>query len=622
MAFSPIAFVSPNYRDFKTHWVKPYIPGGTTPKVFALESDGGTQVAKLEINADGFLISAGEALVIPYIDGAYDLWMFPSEAEADANDTSNALKIADDITGVSQATLDSDLINDLSQAYEFATVAEYKAFTTAFPVGKVINLLDREAEFLIISGTGTGNNLDIIASDQVSQSVDLVKISPVNIRAYGCVLDGVTDDHTAYQACMDDNDSIFHPKGTAAVSDELVYNASRTTVTGESKDVSFTKWIGLADPLKSVYRLCADAVGTDPLTSKLQNSSLQGITIQCDNKAGYGWYVAHANTITITDVEVTRALRFAYFALRVFTSAFTRVGAFACGDGCAVLGFNLYGWSGVSPSEYTINAVNMYNITGTSCGFNQTFDPTVDFKLGAGFLFGEGISNNVFGLTVQESTGAGIVTTGNGGVNIYGVYAEKNGDYMSEFYHIYNDGITNFQNLNMIFAAENIAYANVRMHVDGFNAVSIKGPGEVTMTGEFANAVVETRRLASRVVAKHDDYDPANRTRKAIMFGNNSSFASENFRGARTDKWKAYVIFNGAVTIPASQVLEIMEGSTGGDKIGESDVIPAGSYVADDFLIVDMPGIDISPFKTGWIRLQIAYAGANHEIGIFAEEYI
>ena len=65
----------------------------------ALESNGGTQVAKLQLNADGFLVSAGDALVIPYIDEAYDAWLFPTEAEADANITTNAIRVAGNITG-------------------------------------------------------------------------------------------------------------------------------------------------------------------------------------------------------------------------------------------------------------------------------------------------------------------------------------------------------------------------------------------------------------------------------------------------------------------------------------------------------------------------------------------
>ena len=139
MSFSPIAFVAPNYRDYKNNWVKPYEPGSPTPKPFALESNGGTQVAKLEINKDGFIVSAGAALVIPFIDGAYDLWMFPTEAEADANDTSNAIRIADDVTAaLSQSGLEAALINDQSQAYEFATVDDMVNSPIFFTTNKTL----------------------------------------------------------------------------------------------------------------------------------------------------------------------------------------------------------------------------------------------------------------------------------------------------------------------------------------------------------------------------------------------------------------------------------------------------------------------------------------------------
>lgn len=81
----------------------------------------------------------------------------------------------------------SDLINDLSQAYEFATVAEYKAFATAFPVGKVINLLDRGASFTVISGTGTATGNKIIGSDQVSQSITLTVGLVIKPHQWGAI---------------------------------------------------------------------------------------------------------------------------------------------------------------------------------------------------------------------------------------------------------------------------------------------------------------------------------------------------------------------------------------------------------------------------------------------------
>lgn len=97
MSFSPIAFIAPNYRDYKNNWLKAYEPGTTTPKTMSLNDDGSVLAIKVEINKDGFIESAGGALVIPYIDEAYDLWMFPTELEADANDTSSALRVADNI---------------------------------------------------------------------------------------------------------------------------------------------------------------------------------------------------------------------------------------------------------------------------------------------------------------------------------------------------------------------------------------------------------------------------------------------------------------------------------------------------------------------------------------------
>ena len=131
MAYFAIAFIAPNYRDYKNQWLKAYEPGTTTPKAMALDSAAAVTVAKLQLNADGFLKSAGDALVIPYIEGAYDLWLFPTSAEADANDTSSAVRVADDINASGSG-------GELSQAYEFATVAAMTASTLTFPVGKVL----------------------------------------------------------------------------------------------------------------------------------------------------------------------------------------------------------------------------------------------------------------------------------------------------------------------------------------------------------------------------------------------------------------------------------------------------------------------------------------------------
>lgn len=104
MSLSAIAFIAPNYRDFKGDWVKFYEPGTTIAKVIYLDSTGVTGVAKLQFDADGFMSSAGGAIIVPYIDGAYDAYIFVNETDADNNNTINGIRIADDLTAASGGT--------------------------------------------------------------------------------------------------------------------------------------------------------------------------------------------------------------------------------------------------------------------------------------------------------------------------------------------------------------------------------------------------------------------------------------------------------------------------------------------------------------------------------------
>jgi len=97
MALAPIALIAPNFSGYANYWLKSYEQGTTTPLSMYTDSGGGTAMAKAEINTNGFIITSGSALVIPWINGDYDLWLFSTEALADANDTSSALQLADDL---------------------------------------------------------------------------------------------------------------------------------------------------------------------------------------------------------------------------------------------------------------------------------------------------------------------------------------------------------------------------------------------------------------------------------------------------------------------------------------------------------------------------------------------
>lgn len=97
MAFSPISYVAPNYRDYKGWWLKAYVSSTTTPQIIALDALGVTTVTKLQLNKDGFITSSGGAVVMPYLEFSYDAYLFPTEVAADNNDTSDAIRVADNI---------------------------------------------------------------------------------------------------------------------------------------------------------------------------------------------------------------------------------------------------------------------------------------------------------------------------------------------------------------------------------------------------------------------------------------------------------------------------------------------------------------------------------------------
>lgn len=227
------------------------------------------------------------------------------------------------------------IINDLSQAYEFSTVAAYKDFTVSFPVGKIVNLLDRDASFTVIAGTGTANTFDVITSDIVSQSIELTHYGTVNIRAYGFIADGTkgaatgTSNKLALQTLIADqsvsnvtgNGGVYY-FGALGVGENL---ATRTTssidinwggayliVDGDNTVINLNmEFLRLYDVRGSMRNFEFEDVGYDIATSTGRGVMPILILNNIENTCGYsfGDYTIHKgqSLLTIASQNATTA---------------------------------------------------------------------------------------------------------------------------------------------------------------------------------------------------------------------------------------------------------------------------------------------------------------------------
>lgn len=230
MSFSPISFIASNYRDYKNNWLKAYEPGTTTPKSMATDSTLNVLIAKAELNKDGFIVSASQALIIPYIDGAYDLWLFPTEPEADANDTSNALRVADNITGVNGAILANSVV------FKFDVLQTPVDETSAALIfdGAALNIAERT------TGNGGGAMWDVVLASTVTPNT-LNIVLCVGVPTLALVLrDDITSlnigmtpdaDNSPLLDLAKDLDIIF-TKGTYSTADNLTLTGTLTFESG------------------------------------------------------------------------------------------------------------------------------------------------------------------------------------------------------------------------------------------------------------------------------------------------------------------------------------------------------------------------------------------------------
>lgn len=137
MAFGSVAGLSDPIEDYPGYWLKFYEQGTTTPLAMSTNDTGTPILAKAEVSSGGvvpigFIKTAGDVIFIPYLNKDYDGFLFPTEAEADANDTANAIQIANDAEPIGGKVENTTDFVILSSGQTLATFQEELPLGTIF----------------------------------------------------------------------------------------------------------------------------------------------------------------------------------------------------------------------------------------------------------------------------------------------------------------------------------------------------------------------------------------------------------------------------------------------------------------------------------------------------------
>ena len=323
MAFAPVALTTPQYEDFPNQFLKAFIQGTTTPLAMATDATGGTTASKFELDAQGFPKTAGGARLIPFIDGDYDLWLFPTAAEADANDTSNAIQFADNLNTdaldtssvITEAPIDSlsyvrnnaawlKLIDDPNTIEEAPTDGQqYIRKSSAWSVVNGL-IIDRAQTGVLVAGTlwaadpSAARSRDLPASPNDNDEIGIfsegfgkagtdLRANNITIGANGKLIDGSVSDKVLTSASY-----VKLKFNTAANQWFAVMDTNRTT------DGLIQAWRELVDILANAF--------IDAKNGTWQRRTLAGNeTLTFSLFSGQSVYltvVPGANTLTLTNV--------------------------------------------------------------------------------------------------------------------------------------------------------------------------------------------------------------------------------------------------------------------------------------------------------------------------------
>ena len=178
MAYAPISLTMPQYEDYPNYWLKAYEQGTTTPLAMATDASAATTLAKAELDSTGFPVTAGNVRFIPFLNASYDLWLFPTEGEADGNITVNAIQLADNLN-TTQGSLDWGTSETATQV----SIASYRIagadVTAEHHVGRRVEMVGGSTVYGTINASSFSTDTTVTVTVDAGGSIpaDLASVS-------------------------------------------------------------------------------------------------------------------------------------------------------------------------------------------------------------------------------------------------------------------------------------------------------------------------------------------------------------------------------------------------------------------------------------------------------------
>ena len=190
----PRQWIDPNTNAVLAgYWLIAFEAGTSTLTNMASDASGSNASSRYETNSNGYIVTSGGAVIRPFVEEEVKLALVPTEAEAIAGDTTNAVwPTVDNVKGIN--AFDGAVVADTKAAL---TALDATIYTTATVLGHTTKGDGGAFSAYFVSGDTTTEGAFVFADDAGTGRWFVI---PKNGRYYTAVNGHIPDNTTDFQS--------------------------------------------------------------------------------------------------------------------------------------------------------------------------------------------------------------------------------------------------------------------------------------------------------------------------------------------------------------------------------------------------------------------------------------